>query len=217
MKKYLTLAVFFLVFFYIFFQTIPSFSRNILINKIENTYKGVHSISAYFYQQEVLPGYSQKIFYKGYFFYESPDKLAWVYISPIKKREVLSGGALYVIDSALKRVTVINVSESNGGYPPNIIAVIGNLSRYFKVIRVTENPGKGIIEAELKPINLQRARVIYADFKEGSFKIASLKILTHQGQTIDFHYSRVEFNRHIKEKVFSVNFPSDYKIIKEGY
>ncbi len=187
-----------------------------IIGKIEARYKTVHSISAYFYQKEIIPGYSQNMSFKGNFYYEHPGIMAWVYTYPIRKRQVLKNNNLYIINSRIKKVTVINVDKEKGGFPPNIVAVIGSLTRYFKVIKVRTNTGAGVIEVRLKPLRLQKAKEIYIDFAINSLKITSLKILTYQGQRIIFHYSHVQFNGHINSNIFDINFPSSYKIIKEN-
>ncbi len=187
-----------------------------IIGKIEAKYKTVRSISAYFYQKEIIPGYSQNMAFKGYFYYKYPGNMAWVYTYPIHKRQVLKGDNLYIVDSGIKKVTVINVGKEKGGFPPNIVAVIGSLTKYFRVESVKKDAGKGIIDVKLKPLSLQRAKEIYIDFAINSLKITSLKILTYQGQSIIFHYSNVRFNRHINNNIFSVNFPSSYTIIKEN-
>ncbi|RZD15312.1 MAG: outer membrane lipoprotein carrier protein LolA [Candidatus Acidulodesulfobacterium ferriphilum] len=187
-----------------------------IIGKIEAKYKTVRSISAYFGQKEIIPGYSQNMAFKGYFYYKYPGNMAWVYTYPIHKRQVLKGDNLYIVDSGIKKVTVINVGKEKGGFPPNIVAVIGSLTKYFRVESVKKDAGKGIIDVGLKPLSLQRAKEIYIDFAINSLKITSLKILTYQGQSIIFHYSNVRFNRHINNNIFSVNFPSSYTIIKEN-
>lgn len=187
-----------------------------IIGKIEAKYKTVRSISSYFYQKEIIPGYSQNMAFKGYFYYKYPGNMAWVYTYPIHKRQVLKGDNLYIVDSGIKKVTVINVGKEKGGFPPNIVAVIGSLTKYFRVESVKKDAGKGIIDVGLKPLSLQRAKEIYIDFAINSLKITSLKILTYQGQSIIFHYSNVRFNRHINNDIFSVNFPSSYTIIKEN-
>ena len=212
---FLILAIFFLIGF------IPksygkSGNTGNIIGKIEAKYKTVRSISAYFYQKEIIPGYSQNMAFKGYFYYKYPGNMAWVYTYPIHKRQVLKGDNLYIVDSGIKKVTVINVGKEKGGFPPNIVAVIGSLTKYFKVESVKKDAGKGIIDVGLKPLSLQRAKEIYIDFAINSLKITSLKILTYQGQSIIFHYSNVRFNRHINNDIFSVNFPSSYTIIKEN-
>ncbi|MCL4498193.1 MAG: outer-membrane lipoprotein carrier protein LolA [Deltaproteobacteria bacterium] len=212
---FLILSIFFLIGF------IPksygkSGNTGNIIGKIEAKYKTVRSISAYFYQKEIIPGYSQNMAFKGYFYYKYPGNMAWVYTYPIHKRQVLKGDNLYIVDSGIKKVTVINVGKEKGGFPPNIVAVIGSLTKYFKVESVKKDAGKGIIDVGLKPLSLQRAKEIYIDFAINSLKITSLKILTYQGQSIIFHYSNVRFNRHINNNIFSVNFPSSYTIIKEN-
>lgn len=191
-------------------------SSNSIIRKIENRYKKVHSISAYFVQKEIIPGYSQNMSFKGNFYYKEPGNMAWIYTYPMHKRQVLKGNEFYIIDSNIKKVTVINVGKERGGFPPNIVAVIGSLTKYFSVESVKKDAGKGTIDVGLKPLSLQRAKEIYIDFAINSLKITSLKILTYQGQTIIFHYAGVRFNRHINSNIFSVNFPPSYKIIKEN-
>ncbi|MCL4321202.1 MAG: outer membrane lipoprotein carrier protein LolA [Deltaproteobacteria bacterium] len=190
--------------------------NNNIIGKIEAKYKTVHSISAYFVQKEIIPGYSQNMSFKGNFYYKEPGNMAWVYTYPMHKRQVLKGNELYIIDSDIKKVTVINVGKERGGFPPNIVAVIGSLTKYFSVESVKKDAVKGIVGVGLKPLSLQRAKEIYIDFAINSLKITSLKILTYQGQTIIFHYAGVRFNRHINSHIFSVNFPASYKIIKEN-
>ncbi len=209
---FLILSIFFLIGF------IPksygkSGNTGNIIGKIEAKYKTVRSISAYFYQKEIIPGYSQNMAFKGYFYYKYPGNMAWVYTYPIHKRQVLKGDNLYIVDSGIKKVTIINVGKEKGGFPPNIVAVIGSLTKYFKVESVKKDAGKGIIDVGLKPLSLQRAKEIYIDFAINSLKITSLKILTYQGQSIIFHYSNVRFNRHINNNIFSVNFPSSYRRI----
>lgn len=211
---FLILSVFFLIGFIP--KSYGKEGNNNIIGKIEARYKTVHSISAYFEQKEIIPGYSQNMSYKGNFYYRSPGDMAWVYTYPIHKRQVLKNNNLYIIDSRIKQVAVINVGKEKGGFPLNIVAVIGSLTRYFKVAGVKENAGAGVIEVRLKPLSLQRAKEIYIDFAINSLTITSLKILTYQGQKILFHYSDVKFNGHIDNDIFSLNFPSGYKIIKEN-
>lgn len=183
-----------------------------IIKKIESRYKNVHSMSAHFYQKEIIPGYSQSMSFKGIFYYGRSNTMAWVYTYPAQKRQVLKNNNLYIIDSRLKSITVVNVDKEKGGFPPNIIAGIGNLTRYFKVLDVKADAGK--IEVKLEPKHIQRAKEIYIDFAANSLKIISLKIATYQGPTIIFRYSGVKFNSHINKDVFSVGFPPGYKIIK---
>ncbi len=185
---------------------------NLLIKKIESRYKNIHSMSAYFYQKEIIQGYSQNMSFKGVFYYGGKDYMAWVYTYPKQKRQVLKNNNLYIIDSRLKKVTVVNVGKKMGGFPPNIIAGIGNLTQYFKVQSIKVN--SGTIGLKLKPISIQRAKEIDINFATNSLKIISMKILTYQGQIIIFHYSGVKFNKHINSDIFSINIPSGYKLIK---
>ncbi len=186
------------------------------VNKIEAKYKSVYSIGAYFYQKEEIPGYSQNMVYKGYFYYKKHIGMAWVYEYPFHKRQVLKNGRLYIVNKIMKKVTVINVSGKKGGFPPNVVEVIGNLTNYFKVMKVYKKLVSSEIILILKPIKVQRAKKIYVGFNGTNLKIEFLKIFTHQGQTIIFKYKNVKFNGRINGKIFSVNFPSYYTIIKEN-
>ena len=201
----------------------PSFGASDgIINKIEAKYQTVHSISAYFEQKEIIPGYSQNMAFKGYFYYERNDHngkaygMAWVYKYPFHKRQVLKNGRLYIVNNQIKKVSVINVGKERGGFPPNVVKVIGSLTKYFKVGHVSANAGTGIITVELKPIATQIAKTIYVGFYKNGFKIKSLKIITHQGQIIMFNYKNVKLNGHINGNVFNINFGPSYKIIKEN-
>ncbi|MHB8232543.1 MAG: LolA family protein [bacterium] len=193
-----------------------------IIKKIEARYKTVHSLSAYFEQKEIIPGYSQNMAFKGYFYYERNNYngkaggMAWVYEYPFHKRQVLKNDRLYIVNNQIKKVSVINVGKERGGFPPNVVEVLGDLTKYFKVENISINSGIKVIMIELKPLAMQRAKKIYVGFDEKSLKIESLKIITHQGQIIIFNYKDVKFNGHIKESVFNINFHSDYKIIKEN-
>ena len=189
---------------------------NNTVNKIETKYKDVYSISAYFYQKEIIPGYSQNMAFKGHFYYERNKGMAWVYEYPFHKRQVLKNGRLYIVNNKIKKVTVVNVGRERGGFPPNIIKVIGSLTKYFIVKNISKNLVSGEIVLELKPIAMQRAKKIYVGFDEKSLKIKSLKIITHQGQIINFIYKNVKFNGRINGRIFNIHFPSYYKIIKEN-
>lgn len=192
------------------------------VRKIEEKYKNVRSIKAYFYQKEIIPGYSQNMVFKGYFYYRRNNHegrtwgMAWIYEYPFHKRQVLKNGRLYIVNDKIKKVTVINVGEERGGFPPNVIEVIGSLTKYFKVENIYKNPASRQIVLVLRPIKMQRAKKIYVGFGDKNLKIKSLKILTYQGQTIKFKYKRVKINANISGKVFNTDFPSYYKIIKSN-
>ena len=186
------------------------------VNKIEAEYKNVYSISAYFYQKEIMPGYSQNMAFKGRFYYVRNKGMAWVYEYPFHKRQVLKNARLYIINNQIKKVTVVNVGKEKGGFPPNVVKVIGSLTKYFRVENISKNSVSGEIVLELKPISMQRAKKIYVGFGGKSLKIKSLKIITHQGQIIDFIYKNVKFNGSINGRVFNIHFPSYYTIIKEN-
>lgn len=194
-----------------------AFSNSYWINRIENRYKKVNSISAFFYQKEVMPGYSTNLLVQGYFYYRSPDGMAWIYTHPFRKRQILKGDSLYIIDPALKKVIIVNVNKKNGGFPPDIIEVMGNITRYFNVEKVSEIRIKNLLKIYLKPIRLQRAKTIEVELNLNNLKIISLKIITYQGQEISFIYKNVKFNGQINGSVFDTNFSADYKIIKERY
>ncbi len=194
---------------------------NNTVNKIEARYKNVYSISAFFYQKEIIPGYSQNMAFKGRFYYERNNHngkawgMAWVYEYPFHKRQVLKNSRLYIVNNKIKKVTVVNVGRERGGFPPNVVKVIGNLTKYFSVKNISKNSVLGEIVLKLKPIAMQRAKKIYIGFDEKSLKIKSLKIITHQGQIINFRYKNVKFNGHINGRIFNIHFPSSYSIIKE--
>ena len=190
--------------------------NNNLIYKIEARYKRVDSISAYFYQKEIFPGYSQNMKFKGYFYFERNAGMAWVYKYPFNKRQVLKNGRLYIVNNQDKKVSVINVGKERGGFPPNVVKVLGNLTKYFKIIKISVNSDLNVITVRLHPLSMQRAKRISVGFNKKSLKIKSLKIMTHQGQTIIFRYKNVRFNRHIDGSIFNINFSSDYRIIKEN-
>ncbi len=215
--KFLKLFIFFLVlqsFAMLYFIGKSYAESNNTVNKIEAKYKDVYSIAAYFYQKEEIPGYSQNMAFKGYFYYKRHKGMAWIYEYPFHKRQVLKNGRLYIVNKNMRKVTVINVSGERGGFPPNIVEVIGNLTHYFKVINIFKKTSSNEIILVLKPIKMQRAKKIYVGFGSGNLKIKYLKIITYQGQTIIFKYKNVKFNGNIKDKIFSINFPSYYKIIK---
>lgn len=194
-----------------------------IINKIEAKYKTAHSISAYFEQKEIIRGYSQNMSFKGHFYYEhnfnsgkAQSSMAWVYDYPFYKRQVLKNGRLYIINNLIKKVSVINVGKERGGFPPNVVEVLGDLTKYFNIRHISADHGAGVISVELKPKAVQLAKTIYVGFYKNGFKIKSLKIITHQGQIIMFNYKNVKLNGHINGNVFNINFGSSYKIIKEN-
>ncbi len=215
--KSLKLFIFFLVlqsFVALYFTSKSYGETNNIVSRIESKYKNVYSISSYFYQKEKIPGYSQNMSYKGYFYYKRHKGMVWIYEYPFHKKQILKNGRLYIVNKKNRKVTIINVSSKTGGFPPNVVEVIGNLTNYFKVINIFRNTSKNKIILVLKPIKLQRAKKIYVGFDPVNLKIESLKILTYQGQTIVFKYKNVKFNGHIKNKIFSIVFPSYYKIKK---
>lgn len=186
-----------------------------IIQRIESRYSKVYSISAYFYQDETIPGYSQNIQVRGRFYYLRGNGMAWIYQYPFHKRQVFKDGYLYIINDKNKKVTVIDVNKI-GGFPPNVVRVLGNMTKYFEVLKVFPEDSRGIIKVELKPFAEQRAKKIYIGFESGNLKIASMKILTYQGQTITFEYKFVKFNGYIKKTLFDVNFPGDYTVMREN-
>ncbi|MGC8554835.1 MAG: LolA family protein [Candidatus Acidulodesulfobacterium sp.] len=215
--KFLKLFIFFLVLesFATVYFTGKSYAKSYnTVNKIEAKYKNVYSIAAYFYQKEEIPGYSQNMAFKGNFYYKRYKGMAWIYQYPFHKKQILKNGRLYIVNKNSRKVTVINVSGKTGGFPPNVVEVIGNLTHYFKVLNVFKNTSSNETILVLKPIKMQRAKKIYVGFDTGNLKIKSLKIITYQGQTIIFKYKNVKFNSPIKDKIFSVHFPSYYRIIK---
>jgi len=176
------------------------------VNKIEAEYKNVYSITAYFYQKEIMPGYSQNMAFRGRFYYQRNKGMAWVYEYPFHKRQVLKNAKLYIIsNNRIKKVTVVNVGKEKGGFPPNVVKVIGSLTKYFRVENISKNSVSGEIVLELKPIAMQRAKKIYVGFAEKNLKIKSLKIITHQGQIIDFKYKNVKFNGSINGNIFNIH------------
>jgi|GEM_PF-2896204 len=176
------------------------------VNKIEAKYKNVYSITAYFYQKEIMPGYSQNMAFRGRFYYQRNKGMAWVYEYPFHKRQVLKNAKLYIIsNNRIKKVTVVNVGKEKGGFPPNVVKVIGSLTKYFRVENISKNSVSGEIVLELKPIAMQRAKKIYVGFAEKNLKIKSLKIITHQGQIIDFKYKNVKFNGSINGNIFNIH------------
>ncbi|HEC24526.1 MAG TPA: outer membrane lipoprotein carrier protein LolA [bacterium] len=189
---------------------------NPIIKKIESRYKNVHSMSAYFYQKEIIPGYSQNMVFKGYFYYKHGDGMTWFYEYPFHKKQIFKNNKLYIVNNQIKKVSVINMGKKKGGFPPNVVEVLGNLTKYFKVEAVSANSGSGTVTIELKPLVIQRAKRIYIDFNGKNFKVKSLKIITYQGQIIMFRYKDVKLNEYIKDSVFSIHFPLDYEIMKEN-
>ena len=215
--KFFKIFIFFIVlqsFVTLYFTGKPYAESTNTVNKIEAKYKNVYSISAYFYQKEEIPGYSQNMAFKGNFYYKRHKGMTWIYEYPFHKRQVLKNGMLYIVNKNMRKVTEINVSGKRGGFPPNIVEVIGNLTQYFKVINVFKNTSSNETTLVLKPIKMQRAKKIYVGFYSGNLKIKSLRIITYQGQTIIFKYKNVKFNGLIKDKIFSINFPPYYKIVK---
>ena len=212
-----------LSFFVLIFLVPRSYGiSNNIINKIEARYQNIYSIKANFYQKEIISGYSQNMIFKGRFYYKRNNHsdnawgMTWVYEYPFHKRQVLKNNRLYIINNLIKKVTIINVGKERGGFPPNVVQVIGSLTKYFNVKNIHRNKASGDIILELKPIAMQRAKKIYVGFASNNLKIKSLKIITHQGQIINFIYKNVKFNMPIDGSVFNINFPSYYRIIKEN-
>ncbi|MHB1600348.1 MAG: LolA family protein [bacterium] len=217
--KYSRIYALFLIlsFFVLISFTAKSYGiSNNIINKIEARYKNIYSIRANFYQKEIMPGYSQNMAFKGLFYYERNKGMTWVYEYPFNKRQILKKDRLYIVNNRIKKVTVVNVGIERGGFPPNIIKVIGSLTKYFIVKNISKNLVSGEIVLKLKPITMQRAKEIYVGFDANNLDIKSLKIITYQGQIINFIYKNVKFNSRISGKIFNINFPSYYKIIKEN-
>ena len=212
-----------LSFFVLIFLVPSSYGiSNNIINKIEVRYQNIYSIKANFYQKEIISGYSQNMIFKGRFYYKRNNHsdnawgMTWIYEYPFHKRQVLKNDRLYIINNLIKKVTIINVGKERGGFPPNVVRVIGSLTKYFNVKNIHRNKSLKEIILELKPIAMQRAKKIYVGFDSSNLKIKSLKIITHQGQIINFIYKNVKFNMPIDSSVFNINFPSYYKIIKEN-
>ncbi len=188
--------------------------NNIVIKKIEQKYSNINSITADFIQKEILRGYSQSINSKGMFFYKKPDKLAWIYTSPYKQKELYFNKKLYAVNGRLKQVLVYNINSNIGGFPPDVISLLGNMKKYFKVVNIIDNRKTNSWKIELRPLKFQRARLIYINFAKNSYKIDSILIVTMQGR-IETYYLNEKFNKNIKNSIFSAQFPASYKIIYE--
>ena len=188
--------------------------NNIVIKKIELKYSNINSITADFIQKEILRGYSQSINSKGMFFYKKPDKLAWIYTSPYKQKELYFNKKLYAVNGRLKQVLVYNINSNIGGFPPNVISLLGNMRKYFKIVNIIDNHKTNSWKVELRPLKFQRARLIYINFAKNSYKINSILIITMQGR-IETYYLNEKFNKNIKNSLFSAQFPASYKIIYE--
>jgi len=188
--------------------------NNIVIKKIELKYSNINSITADFIQKEILRGYSQSIDSKGMFFYKKPDKLAWIYTSPYKQKELYFNKKLYAVNGRLKQVLVYNINSNIGGFPPDVISLLGNMRKYFKIVNIIDEHKTNSWKIELRPLKFQRARLIYINFAKSSYKINSILIVTMQGR-IETYYLNERFNKKIKNSIFSDRFPVSYKIIYE--
>ncbi|MHB1693103.1 MAG: LolA family protein, partial [bacterium] len=157
--------------------------NNAIIKKIELKYSSINSIAANFIQKEVLKGYSQSITSKGSFFYKRPDKLAWIYTLPYKQKEVYINKRLYIINGKLKQVLVYNMNNSAaGGFPPNVISLLGKIRKYFKIINIKQNYKTNSVQIEMKPLKFQLAKLININFEKSGYKISSIIIVTAQGR-----------------------------------
>jgi outer membrane lipoprotein-sorting protein len=189
--------------------------NNAIIKKIELKYSSINSITANFIQKEILRGYSQSITSKGSFFYKRPDGLAWIYTLPYKQKEVYINKRLYIINGKLKQVLVYNMNNNaSGGFPPNVISLLGEIRKYFKIINIKQNYKTNSIQIEMKPLKSQLAKLIYINFEKNGYNINSILIVTAQGR-METYYSNEKFNGSIKNSIFSNKFPSSYKIINE--
>ncbi len=189
-------------------------NNNIVIKKIELKYSNINSITANFIQKEILKGYSQSINSKGTFFYKKPDKLAWIYTSPYKQKELYFNKKLYAVNGRLKQVLVYNINSNIGGFPPDVISLLGNMRKYFKIVNIISNHKNNSWKIELRPLKFQRARLIYINFAKNTYKINSILIVTMQSR-IETYYLNERFNKNIKKSIFSDQFPGTYKIIYE--
>ncbi|MHB1694233.1 MAG: LolA family protein [bacterium] len=189
--------------------------NNAIIKKIELKYSNINSITANFIQKEFLSGFSQSITSKGSFFYKRPDKLVWIYTLPYKQKEVYINKRLYVINGKLKQVLVYNMNNyAAGGFPPNVISLLGKMRKYFKIINIKQNYKTNSLQIEMKPLKFQLAKLIYINFEKSGYNINSILIVTAQGR-METYYSNEKFNGSIKNSIFSNKFPSSYKIINE--
>ena len=191
--------------------------NNAIIKKIELKYSSINSIAANFIQKEILRGYSQSITSKGSFFYKKPDKLAWIYTLPYKQKEIYINKKLYIINGKLKQVLVYNYNMNNnagGGFPLNVISLLGKMRKYFKIINIKQNYKTNSFQIEIKPLKFQLAKLIYINFEKSGYNINSILIVTVQGR-METYYSNEKFNRSIKNSIFSNKFPLSYKIINE--
>ncbi len=189
--------------------------NNAIIKKIELKYSSINSIAANFIQKEFLSGFSQSITSKGSFFYKRPDKLAWIYTLPYKQKEVYINKRLYIINGKLKQVLVYNMNNNaSGGFPPNVISLLGKIRKYFKIINIKQNYKTNSVQIEMKPLKFQLTKLIYINFEKSGYNINSILIVTSQGR-MEIYYSNEKFNGSIKNSIFSNKFPSSYKIINE--
>ena len=188
---------------------------NPIIKRIELKYSKIRTITAGFSQKEIIKGYSQAMFSKGTYFYMFPDKMLWVYTSPYAQKVLLSNGRLYIVNPSIKQVSVFNIKKRMGGFPPDIISLLGKLTDFFHVVSVRLLSASDQVELKMTPLKLQKAKIIYADFNKADLSLRSIKILTYQGQTNMFSFKNVRFNSHISASKFVAKFPSGYRIVKE--
>ena len=194
------------------------FSQNAeeIINKFEEKFKRIRSLSADFIQIYHSDTVSTPLKEKGKLYFKNPSLMRWDYFEPERKIFIYSNGEflLYIPEDN----QVIKSSRFKEKFESEILSILTGQSKIVRNYKVDfaycENKKKNYC-IKLKPLKEKEYTFILIEIEKENLLIKRAVFFDWAGNKQEFIFSNVKENINISEKLFTLNLPPGVEIIIE--
>lgn len=198
-----------------FFCAKPVENKEIL-DRVENSYKAISSLSAKFKQESSFLGFAEKSESSGEVLFQKPGKMDWQYFAPESQRFVSNGKTLWFYQPDLEQVTLSNFNESfRSDLPVSFLLGIGSLQKTFtyKKSCVTKN-GNLVIELLPKSED-QSVQEFFLLVNSSNYSPEGAKIIDASGNQTTILMESIALNPSLGNVSFSLEIPRGVDVIDQ--
>lgn len=190
-----------------------------IISKLQSRYEDVRELESDFTHTTHFQGFSTKSVSKGKF-YLKREKLRWDYLEPSQQQIFVLGDIVFFYVPEHQQVIKTRLSvELDSQVPVRLLAGTSHLEKEFH-IRWTDvanrQDAQGAYLLTLIPKNPSPGLTeigIAVDPKD--FLIRRIMLLEEGGNRAEFEFSRIEFNRGLKDKFFIFDIPKGVTVVEQ--
>ncbi|MCP2520681.1 outer membrane lipoprotein carrier protein LolA [Candidatus Aminicenantes bacterium AC-335-A11] len=210
------LFVFVFILFLFLYPLCFSKSAEEIINKFEEKFREIKSLSADFVQIYHSDALSTPLKEKGKLYFKNPSLMRWDYFEPERKIFIYSKGEflLYVPEDK----QVIKSSRFKEKFESEILSILTGqlkITENYKIDFFNSENKEKTYSLKLKPLKEREYTFILIELEKDKFYIKRAVFFDWAGSKQEFIFSNIKENISIPDKLFTLNLPPGVEIIIE--